>query len=411
MLKILSGLRVIEGAAFVAAPLCGMTLGQLGADVIRFDPIEGGLDARRWPVTRDGRSLYWAGLNKGKRSIAVNTRSPEGQELIAALITAPGEGNGIFLTNFPASGWLGYDTLRRRRPDLIMLNVTGNPDGSTAVDYTLNCAVGFPFITGPAHGNQPVNPVNHVLPAWDALTGVTAALGILAAERQRRITGQGQYIRLSLADVALAMVGNLGYIGEVQVNGEDRQSTGTYLYGAYGRDFEARDGRMVYVVAITKRQWQALGEATGLANRLAMIEPLLNVDLSREGDRFKAREAISAVLAPWFRERTLGEVQKTFEGTAVCWGPYQTFRQMVAEDPRCSTRNPLFSELEQPGIGSYLVPGSPLQFSEAERVGPGRAPLLGEHTDEVLSDILQLSAGQIGKLRDKHVIAGPVELS
>src|SRR5206468_2149016 len=68
MLKILGGLRVIEGAAFVAAPLCGMTLGQLGVDVIRFDPIEGGLDARRWPVTRDGRSLYWAGLNKGKRS-------------------------------------------------------------------------------------------------------------------------------------------------------------------------------------------------------------------------------------------------------------------------------------------------------------------------------------------------------
>ena len=72
MNKILDGLRVIEGAAFVAAPLCGMTLGQMGADVIRFDPIEGGLDARRWPVTRDGRSLYWAGLNKGKRSIAVS---------------------------------------------------------------------------------------------------------------------------------------------------------------------------------------------------------------------------------------------------------------------------------------------------------------------------------------------------
>ena len=178
-----------------------------------------------------------------------------------------------------------------------MLNVTGNPDGSTAVDYTLNCAVGFPFITGPGHGNQPVNPVNHVLPAWDAITGVTAAMGVLAAERHRRITGQGQYIRLPLADVAFAMMGHLGYIAEVQVNGEDRQSTGNYLYGAYGRDFETRDGRIVYIVAITQRQWRALGEATGLSDKLAMIEPLLDVDLSREGDRFKAREAISAVLA------------------------------------------------------------------------------------------------------------------
>ncbi|MBV8555079.1 MAG: CoA transferase [Planctomycetaceae bacterium] len=100
MNKILDGVRVIEGAAFVAAPLCGMTLGQLGADVIRFDPIEGGLDARRWPITRDGRSLYWAGLNKGKRSIAVDARSPEGRELIAALITAPGE-VGKFVRKIP----------------------------------------------------------------------------------------------------------------------------------------------------------------------------------------------------------------------------------------------------------------------------------------------------------------------
>jgi 2-methylfumaryl-CoA isomerase len=409
MNTILDGVRVIEGAAFVAAPLCGMTLGQLGADVIRFDPIEGGLDARRWPVTRDGRSLYWAGLNKGKRSIAVDTHSPEGRELITALITAPDDGGGVFLTNFPTSGWLGYDALRQRRTDLIMMNVTGNPDGSTAVDYTLNCAVGFAFVTGPARGQPPANPVNHVLPAWDAITGMTAALGIVAADRHRRITGQGQLIKLPLADVALAMAGNLGYIAEVQVNGEDRRPTGNDLYGAYGHDFETREGRMVYVVAITRRQWQALGEATGAAGKLALIEPLLDVDLSREGDRFRAREVISAVLAPWFRARTLEEVRRTFEGTAVCWGPYQTFRQMVDEDPRCSTRNPLFAWLEQPGVGRYLVPGSPLQFSEVERAAPRHAPLLGEHTDEVLSEVLGLSDGQIGRLRDKRVIAGPIE--
>ncbi len=411
MNKILSGLRVIEGAAFVAAPLCGMTLAQQGADVIRFDPIEGGLDARRWPVTLHGRSLYWAGLNKGKRSIAINTRSPEGQDIIVALITAPGEGNGIFLTNFPASGWLGYDSLRKRREDLIMMNVTGNPDGSTAVDYTLNCAVGFPFVTGPEHGGQAVNPVNHVLPAWDAITGLTSAVAILAAERHRRITGEGQYSRLPLADVAFAMAGNLGYIAEVQVNNEDRRSSGNYLYGAYGCDFETSDGRIVYVVGITKRQWQAIGEATGLVEKLAIIEPLLNVDLSREGDRFQAREAVSAVLAPWFRERTLEQIQKTFEGTAVCWGAYQTFRQMVERDPRCSTANPMFCLLEQPGIGSYLVPGSPVQFSTTERIPPRRAPILGEHTDEVLSGILHLPDAQIGKLREKRVIAGPIEIS
>src|SRR5438552_4480147 len=94
---LLSGVRVVEGSAFVAAPLGGMTLAQLGADVIRFDQIGGGLDHGRWPVTKDGRSLFWAGLNKGKRSIEIDLRSPEGQELATALIAAPGRNTGMFL--------------------------------------------------------------------------------------------------------------------------------------------------------------------------------------------------------------------------------------------------------------------------------------------------------------------------
>ena len=407
MNNLLKGMRVIEGSAFVAAPLCGMTLAQQGADVIRFDPIGGGLDNNRWPLTADGKSLFWVGLNKGKRSVAVNTRDPEGQELIINLITAPGDGGGIFFTNFPASGWMGYENLKKRREDLIMLNLFGNPDGSTAVDYTVNCAIGIPFATGPTHGQIPVNPVNHVLPAWDAITGMTAAMGIIGAERHRRITGEGQFIKLALSDVAIAMVGNLGLIAEAQVNHQDHYSFGNYLYGAYGREFETKDDRYVYIVAITKRQWGALLKATGTRDKMELIEPLLGVDLSKEGDRFKARDAISAVLQPWFAARTLDEVGRAFKGTSVCWGPYQTFIQMVENDPRCSTDNPMFDELDQPGVGKYLVPGSPLHFSALERMSPKRAPLLGENTDEVLVELLGMSDGQIGKLHDDGIVAGP----
>src|SRR5690349_2562856 len=123
---LLEGVRVVEGSAFVAAPSGGMTLAQLGADVIRFDQIGGGLDYRRWPLTAEGASLYWAGLNKGKRSLAIDLRSARGRELLTALITAPGPDNGVFLTNFPASGWMSYERLRAERADLIMLNVLGN---------------------------------------------------------------------------------------------------------------------------------------------------------------------------------------------------------------------------------------------------------------------------------------------
>ena len=125
MTGILDGLTVVEGSAFVAAPLGGMTLAQLGADVIRFDDLSGGLDHTRWPLAAGGQSLFWAGLNKGKRSLRVNLRSEEGRELVAAVIAAA----GIFLTNFPARGWLGYETLRARRDDLVMVHLKGNRDG------------------------------------------------------------------------------------------------------------------------------------------------------------------------------------------------------------------------------------------------------------------------------------------
>jgi 2-methylfumaryl-CoA isomerase len=239
MSGLLSGLRVVESSAFVAAPLGGMTLAQLGAEVIRFDPIGGGVDYRRWPVTAEGESLYWAGLNKGKRSFAVNLGDPRGRELVAALIAAPGEGGGLYLTNLPVRDGLGYDALKARRPDLIMLLIQGNPDGSTAVDYTVNAAIGFPFVTGPL---DTLGPVNNVVPAWDLTCGLHAAVGLLAAERHRRLTGRGQLVRLSLFNVGAALAAALGYTGEVERNGTDRQRLGNEIYGTFGRDRRRQEG-------------------------------------------------------------------------------------------------------------------------------------------------------------------------
>ncbi|MCP4286045.1 MAG: 2-methylfumaryl-CoA isomerase [Gammaproteobacteria bacterium] len=412
MFKILEGMRVVEASAFVAAPLGGMTLSQLGADVIRFDPIQGGLDAHRWPVTDKNQSLYWPGLNKGKRSLAIDTRVPEGREIIRNLITAPGEGNGLFLTNFPTSrGWMSYDNLKQAREDLIMVNLLGNPDGSSAVDYTVNCAAGFPYLTGdPDNEEHNPQPVNHVLPAWDAVAGINLAMAMLAADRHRHLTGEGQLVKIALSDIAFAMTGNLGYIQEAQLNKEERHAQGNYLYGAYGCDFNTSDRRQVYIVVVTNRMWSELGKATGLSETFRSIEQRLGLDFKREGDRFIASDEISKPLVEWCGQRSLAEIDHCFSGTGVCWGPYQTFKQMVTEDPRVSTANPMFSTLEQPGIGTYLVPGSPVDFGAFERQAPRRAPVLGEHTDEILSQELNMSDREIGKLRDAGVVAGPVDL-
>jgi 2-methylfumaryl-CoA isomerase len=394
---ILSGLTVVEGSAFVAAPLGGMTLAQLGADVIRFDQIGGGLDYGRWPLADNHDSLFWAGLNKGKRSLEVDIRSPRGRELIEACITAA----GAFLTNFPARGWLSYESLSSRRADLIMVLLSGNRDGTSEVDYTVNPATGFPWATGP---RDYAEPLNSVLPAWDAITGGLATTGLLAADRHRTRTGEGQLVRVALSDVAFAMVGHLGRVAEAQLGSKDTPKDGNYLYGAFGHDFATSDARRVMVVALTTRQWNSLLEVTGLAATVDAIEGAMGVELQSVSARFQARDLLAAVLQPWFEARTLQEIRTAFEGTGVSWGAYQTFSQLVREDPRCSTDNDMWEMVEHPGVGSYLMPGTPLDFSAVPRVPVRRAPQLGEHTEAVLAELLGMSTAEIGRFERDGII-------
>jgi len=379
---ILAGLRVVELSAFVAAPLGGATLAALGADVIRVDPPGGGIDIDRWPL-HNGRSLYWAGLNQGKRSVTIDMRTEVGQKQVAGLITAPGAGGGIVLTNLPVKGWNSYESLAKFRRDLIMVVITGDRDGETAVDYTVNAALGFPWLTGP-EGHD--GPVNHVLPAWDGMTGCLAALAILAAERHRRLNGEGQLVELSLSDVGLAVAGHLGLIAEAILEPEPRGRFGNDAYGTFGHDFGTRDGRRVMVLALTARQWTSLGEATGLTREFAALASSAEADFRNEADRWIHRKPLFALLEVWFARHDLSEVRKAFDGHGVLWSPYQMVKQLVADDPRASTANPMFSEVEHHGLGRFLTAGSPLRFGAALPVPPRNAPELGEHTEEVLRE-------------------------
>ncbi len=379
---ILDGLRIVELSAFIAAPLGGATLAALGADVIRIDPPGGGIDIDRWPL-HNGRSLYWAGLNQGKRSVTIDTRSERGQRQASGLITAPGEGGGIVLTNLPVKTWNSYEELAKLRPDLIMVVISGDHDGGSAVDYTVNAALGYPWLTGPEGYDR---PVNHVLPAWDGMTGFLAACAILAAERHRRLHGEGQLVEMSLSDVGLAVAGHLGLIGEAILEPEPRPRTGNDLYGSFGRNFTTRDDRHVMVLALTPRQWKALGEATGLTGDFATLESRVGADFRLEGDRWRHRKALFALLEPWVARHGLAQVREAFDEHGVLWGPYQTVKQLVSEDARASTANPLFSEVDHSGLGRFLTAGSPLRFGARPPAPSGRSPVLGEHTEEVLRE-------------------------
>lgn len=391
----LAGVRIVEISSFVAVPLAGMTLAQLGADVLRIDPVGGAADYKRWPLTEAGDSIYWAGLNKGKRSLAVDMRSDRGQDLVARLIAD----SGVFITNVARRHWHSYDILRERRDDLIHVEISGRADGGTGVDYTVNAAIGFPLVTGPAGLTA---PVNHVLPAWDVSCGLYAALSVVTALRHRDATGRGQQISIPLENVALATASNLGLLTEVMINGTSRQRIGNAVYGTYGQNFTSSDGVAFMVVVLTGRHFRDLNTLTGTAKAVAALSEALDADFSDEGERYRHRDALSGLYAEWFSARTGAEISTALATTSVLWERYQSFAE-TASDPRV-TANPLFIELDQPRVGRYLATGLPVSIDGVyPKAVP--APALGDDTDVVLADWLSLDAAQIDELRGSGTVA------
>jgi 2-methylfumaryl-CoA isomerase len=390
----LAGVRIVEISSFVAVPLAGMTLGQLGAEVIRVDPIGGAADYHRWPVTGDGESIYWAGLNKGKRSVAADVRSPEGQDLVQRLIAD----SGVLITNVAGREWHSYDTLTRLRPDLIHVEVSGRADGGTGVDYTVNAGLGFPMVTGPA---ELAAPVNHVLPAWDVTCGMYAALSVVTALRHRDTTGQGQRISIPLENVALATAGNLSFLTEVMVNGTSRARIGNSIYGQYGQEFTSSDGVSFMIVALTNRHFRDLTELTGTAKAVAALAQELGADFTDEGERYQHRDALTGLFAEWFSTHTGAQATDALSASSVLWERYRTFAE-VANDERV-TANPMFTPLNQPRVGEYLAPGLPVSIN-GDYPKPVAAPALGDDTAGVLAEWLGLGKDDIDRLTESGTV-------
>jgi len=210
------------------------------------------------------------------------------------------------------------------------------------------------------------------------------APAVLAAKRHWRLTGQGKHVKPALLDVAMATAANLGYLADSELNGTQRRADGNFLYGAYGHGFACADGRHVMVVAITDSQWQALLRATGMQVSLPQAAEALGHRLDDEAARYAACELISTALRPWFEARTLAEVAAAFTDRSLLWGPYRSFQQMLAEDPRRSEANPMFRCTAHPGVGEFLTTTTPLDFGATPRL----APRLGEYTAAMLQPLL-----------------------
>jgi 2-methylfumaryl-CoA isomerase len=371
----------------------------MGAEVIRIDQAGGGPDFRRWPLGPSGSSLYWENLNRAKKSVALDLSRPEGRALMQRLAASTGQ----FITNFPVEGFLAHEKLRAHNPNLVTVRVMGQANGGPALDYTVNAAVGIPGMTGPAEMGDA--PVNHVLPAWDLLTGAYAAFAMLAAVQHRAATGQGQELRIPLADVAIGTVANLGMLAETVQEGQDRARLGNTVYGAFGRDFATRDGGRIMLLAITPRQWSGLVRVLDIAAEVAAIEQARGVSFATdEGVRYDHRDLLFSLVEERVRGWNHAALEQALEANGCCFGGYATMTE-AARHPALVTENPIFGRTENASGLDYPAPGPFVTLPDQSRGAPARAPRLGEHTREVLGGLLGMSDCEVDGLANDGVVA------
>lgn len=396
MYSLLGDLSIIEASSFVASPTAGLYCAQFGAEVIRVDQIGGGPDYRRWPVTDSNDSLYWENLNRAKKSVALDLSRPEGRELLQALVCATGN----LITNFPAEGFLAHETLAANRSDLVTVRIMGWADGAPALDYTVNNAVGYPMLTG-----EGPDPVNHVLPAWDLLSGAYAAFAMLAAIRRREQTGEGSEVRIPLSDVAIGTAANLGGIAEVLYSGTDRPRLGNTVYGLFGRDFVTKDGVRTMLVVVTHRQWANLLTVLNVSEAIVALEAARGVSFATDdGLRFTHRDALFPIFENAIGAHNHAELAAKLDAAGIVHSAYRTMFD-AAHDDRLVTHNPMFSQFSaNPSGFNYPAAGAMGTVAHMQRGDARGAPRNGEHSEEILSARLGLPSAEIARLIDSGTV-------
>lgn len=374
----LDGVRVVDLSRVLAGPFCTMMMGDLGADVIKVEPPSGD-ETRSWgPPYAGDLSAYYLTVNRNKRSVVLNLKTAEGQEVLHRLVRdadvvvenwRPGKAEQL---------GAGYDELRTLNPNLIYCSISGfGQDGPyrdlPGYDYVIQAMGGLMSITGEPDGP----PLKVGVAVVDLFAGLFALSGILAALRAREMTGRGQKIDISLLDSQVAMLANVAMnylIGGAVPKRLGNRHPNIVPY----ETFPARDGDIVVAVGNDK-QFQRLCEALGHP------EWATDSRFSSNGERVKHREALVSLLHPEFKKRTRGDWMKTLSRYDIPCGPIQTVDQ-VFQDPQVLFRQMLIHVTDRE-IGKVPLIGSPFKLSETHvtfRQGP---PRFGEHTYDVLKEI------------------------
>jgi len=393
----LEGVRVLDLTRVLAGPYCTMMLGDLGADVLKVERPGAGDDVRAWgpPFAPGGESAYFLCVNRNKRSITIDLKTSPGQDLVRELARRCEVLVENFKTGTLDEMGIGYEALRGVNPGLIYCSITGfGTTGPYAdlpgYDLIAQAMGGIMSITGEVSGE----PMKVGVPIVDISTGMFSAVAILAALRVKERTGQGQRIDMALLDSQIAWLGNVA--GNYLVGGQPARRLGNAHPNITPYEvFPTRDGHVALAVG-NEGQWRRFCQVAG-APHLAE-DPLFRTN----ADRVRNREKLVPVMAEVMRRRTSQEWMDLLRADDIPCGPIQTVDRAL-NDPQVLARG-MVVEARHPTAGPVKLVASPLKLCEtppAVRLPP---PTLGQHTEEILREMLGLAPQAIADLRDQKVI-------
>jgi crotonobetainyl-CoA:carnitine CoA-transferase CaiB-like acyl-CoA transferase len=386
----LAGLRVLDLGRYQAGPRCALMFARMGAEVIKVEALNGDESRRNGPTVR-GQSAYWVQYNSGKKSLAINLRTDEGKEVLRDLVKV----SDIFLQNFRPGTidimGFGYDVLKELNPKIIMINVsaygqTGSMKDQVGFDPIGQAMGGLMSLTG-TPGDAPMRTA---FPLIDRITSLHATIGALAALRERDISGEGQTIDVCLADTGFTTneIPISAYLGSGQV--VQREGNGKGLGGTY----QTKDGWII-IAANNDAMWGRMCEAV---NKPEWLE---DTRFSTRADRQANNDALEDELTEWFSERNTRDAAEHLSAHSVPCAPVNTVEQ-AAKEPLLQERE-MMMEIPDPVAGTMWVTGKSIKFGRTPMV-VNPTPLIGEHTRELLSDVLGYDDEKIGSLEDSQVI-------
>jgi len=393
----LDGLRVLDLTRALAGPFCTMMLGDLGADVIKVERPGQGDESRGWgpPFVGEpygpypGESAYFLATNRNKRSITINLKSPEGQRVVRSLAAVSDVLVENYRTGTLEEMGLGYEQMRGVNPRLVYCSIsgygrTGPYAQQPGYDFVIQAEGGMMGITGPEDGP----PFRVGVPIVDITTGMFASTAILAALQARQRTGEGQLVDMSLLDGMAALLTNVASNHLVGGEGPRRLGNAHPSICPY-EAFPARD-RWFALAAANNGQFSVLCEAIG--------QPELKDDprFASNGARVSNRAELYEILSQAFRQRDAGEWLDLFRGAGLPCGPINSVPE-VFQHPQAEAREMVLS-VEHPAAGTVRFPGFPYKLSATPAAVRRPPPRLGEHTDEVLVEVLGHTADECAEL-------------